>query len=112
MNLELKITNDQGEVMAYATGPPWQPLAWRSPPGKPLVVDRGKDGAYLISTITAVPVVAIDLSYNKLGAGIGTINPVQHQGQSNGNNHNPVLPGNNNPLSGGSTVTENWRPKP
>lgn len=67
MKLRIQIVDEQDNVVVQTEGVPWQPLQWKSAPGSPLIIKRGKNqdgidnGEYHIFSITAQPLCTLVL---------------------------------------------------
>lgn len=101
MILELKLTNDAGEVVAYTKSDhPEQPLQWRSPPNQPVIFDKNKNDVIFIHSYTVQPLCTLQLNYRK-GINIESIpvqfetKPVQNRANNTLESYGPVSP---NPL--------------
>ena len=65
MTVEIFLKNAKGEVEAYATGDAVQPLQWKSPPGKPITINRGgNNGVYKLHHFTYNPGITLELGGN------------------------------------------------
>lgn len=67
MLLELKVTNDKGEVEVFLSGSPQTPLQWKAPPGHPLVVERAEgNGCYKVWVLTVTPTAVLEMQQKRV----------------------------------------------
>lgn len=73
MRVEIILKDDNGNVVGQpVTGFAYQPLQWKTPPGKPIIIERGftpdgiSNGAYMLWGFTYTPIITLNMQYKKI----------------------------------------------